>query len=88
MIYYHIDNIQETRTLKSGSGQLVRLTVNRKGSSGSSLILYDGVNDTSPIIADIDTYKCDSYMEYDFGFQDGLTYKTSANPGDITVNYS
>lgn len=86
-MYYHIDDVNETRTLKSTSGQFIQISVGKNGTLGSTLVLYDGLSDSSPVISRVNLNSCSSSIDYNIAFDTGLTYKTSGGPGSITIVY-
>ena len=87
-MYYNINNINETKTLKSVSGQLIRVIVNTPGTIGSELTLHDGSTVDAPLICRINTAIMHSSLLYDLECTSGLTYVTSGGPGNITIVYT
>lgn len=76
-----------TTTVKSGSGRLARIVVNKKGSSVSAAVVYDNTAGSGTKIATIDTLNLSGVFEYGITFDTGLTIVTTGAP-DITVVYS
>jgi hypothetical protein len=87
MAYYNSSVTQEVVTLKNSSGLLERVIVNKKGTSGATLILYDSTSDSGNIIGTLRLDTCDTYIDYDLEFLTGLTIKTSNSSCDLTVVY-
>lgn len=76
MDYYIIGNVAETRTLRSGSTRLVKVSVLSKATGAATLSIYDALSATgTPIVIDLT-----SLGSYDLNleFFTGLTYVTSA----------
>jgi hypothetical protein len=84
-MYHFNDNEQEVETVKQGNGQLICIQIGVHGIDGSRLFLYDGIDENSPLIAEIDMCNADFWLGFDCEFTNGLTYKTSANAGKFTV---
>lgn len=89
-MYYCIDNVNETRTLKSGYTILVSVIINDRALTGR-LKIYDATSaDENNLVADIDVANCDNllqYLETSCELNNGLTYKSSGGPGNITILY-
>jgi len=85
--FYCVDNVNETRTLASGSGFLRRISINKKGNAGSIITIYDNTSGNGTLIAKIDPAIDINSCEYDLVFNNGLTYVTTGSPGNFTVVY-
>jgi hypothetical protein len=85
MAYYNSDLTQETITLKETSGLLERVIVNKKGTSGTTITLYDGLDVNAPVIGTLHVDLCDTYVDYNLEFTNGLTIKTSNASSDLTL---
>jgi hypothetical protein len=89
-MWYCIKDVNETRTLSTGRTTLISVIINDRGLTGR-LKLYDATSaDDNNMIADIDINNCDNllqYLESSGELINGLTYKTTGNPGNITILY-
>jgi len=83
---YHFNNNEiEVECLKDGKGQLVCVQVGVRGIVDSRLFLYDGLDDTGDLIAEIDMNDTDNWVGFDCEFFTGLAYKTTEGAGKFTV---
>lgn len=73
-----------TALVKSGTGTLHRVVINRQGVAFASLALYDGLDATGEQIADIDLTKVVGELPYGVEFSTGL-FASATNPGSVTV---
>lgn len=90
-MFYNINAIAETRTLKTGGGTLQSISVGRAATSGL-LTIYDSTSGTGSIIAIFDIGSVSTIGTHMFGiegvnFYTGLTYVTSGvmTNGSVTV---
>lgn len=86
MALYCNSNVNETRTLVTGSGWLKRVVINDTGTTGSFINIYDNTAGSGTLIAKIDP-TTDSVRLYDVDFTIGLTYVTTGSPGNFTIVY-
>jgi hypothetical protein len=86
---FYVNSISaETKTLKSTPGTLHEVVINRKGSGGAILSLWDSSSAGGQSIAVIDTTVNVGNLNYHLDFDNGLTYQTSSNNiGDVTIIY-
>lgn len=77
-----------TAILKNCTGTLHRVILNAKGSGQSKLTIYDNTTASGNIIAIIDTNTNSiGTFSFDVDFEIGLTVKTTATVGDLTIVY-
>lgn len=81
--FKHFDG-NTTVVLKSESGTLHRVLINRQAIAFATLRLYDGVDATGVLIASIDLTKVVGFLNYGVDFSTGL-YAEITNPGSVTV---
>jgi len=81
-LFYNINAVAETRTLKGGGGTLQSISIGRAGGAGATLTLYDNTAGSGTIIAIFDMTKDAAIGNHVFGvdgmnFYNGLTYVSS-----------
>ena len=85
---YENINTNTTTTVKSGSGVLKRIVVNKVGASSNTCTIYDNTSGTGTIIATIDPVHTQMVFEYDVVFNTGLTIVTATGTAaDLTIVY-
>jgi hypothetical protein len=85
---YENINTNTTTTVKSGSGVLKRIVVNKVGASSNTCTIYDNTSGTGTIIATIDPVHTQIVFEYDVVFNTGLTIVTATGTAaDLTIVY-
>lgn len=79
----------ETVTLRGGSnkpaGVLGYVNINTVGTG--TLIIYDGPDNTFPVVATITVTAAGAIYEYNAQMNTGLTYVRSVADGNITISY-
>lgn len=81
-------NTNTTTTVKSGSGVLKRIVVNKVGASSNTCTIYDNTSGTGTIIGTIDPVHTQIVFEYDVVFNTGLTIVTATGTAaDLTIVY-
>ncbi len=83
--HHNIANVSETRTLKRGAGTLQRVTINQNGSASALVQFFNSLTGSGDRIAGVDTVNTSGTLVFDLDFDIGLTYVSSATPGDLTV---
>lgn len=73
--------------LKTQAGTLHRVIINKKGSGGNVITLYDSTAASGTVIATIDTVNAPGgSFEYDLDFSNGLAFNmNTGNAADITI---
>ena len=85
---YENINTNTTTTVKSGSGVLKRIVVNKVGASSNTCTIYDNTSGTGTIIGTIDPVHTQIVFEYDVVFNTGLTIVTATGTAaDLTIVY-
>lgn len=91
-LYYNIDAVAETRTLKSGGGTLQSISIGRLGGANALITIYDNTAASGTIIARFDLTANSAFGTHVFGiegvnFYNGLTYVTSGTMtnGSVTL---
>jgi thymidine phosphorylase len=78
-----------TTTVKSGSGVLHSIVINKKGASSNLATVYDNTAGSGTKIATIDTTTSVVTLLFDCQFSIGLTIVTATGTAaDITVSYA
>ena len=79
-----------TTTVKSGSGILHAIVINKAGASSNTCTVYDNTAGSGTKIGAIDTVELNGRtLTYDVRFATGLTVVlATGTPADITVCYS
>jgi len=86
IFYYHNNDVNETRLLKTGVGKLKRIVFN--GPALGTLTVYDNILGVGSIIARITLAAGQPLLlEYDLSFTIGLTYVSVSNIGSFTIIY-
>lgn len=85
--YHHFDGTAQAVTVKPGAGTVAQLLITKAGSGGSSIVLYDGTDNTGRVIAHINA---DALASLSFGtdgaeFSAGLHVETTINSGKSTL---
>jgi hypothetical protein len=84
--YTHL-SANGTTTIKSGSGMLVNVTINSKGTT-NSLTLYDNTSGSGAVIAIIDSTSQIQVLNYSCAFNTGLTAVVAGGTaGDFTIGW-
>ena len=85
---YENINTNTTTTVKSGSGVLKRIVVNKVGASSNTCTIYDNTSGTGTIIGTIYPVYTQIVFEYDVVFNTGLTIVTATGTAaDLTIVY-
>lgn len=91
-LFYNIDAVAETRTLKTGGGTIHAVTIGRLGSANALLTLYDNTAGSGTKIAALDLTNNNAFGTHNIGvegtnFYNGLTYVTSGTMtnGSVTI---
>lgn len=91
-LFYNVDAIAETRTLKSAPGTLQSLSIGRLGGANALITLYDSTTGSGTKIATFDLTANSAFGTHVFGlegvnFNNGLTYVTSGTMtnGSVTI---
>jgi len=85
---YENINTNTTTTVKSGSGVLKRIVVNKVGGASNTCTIYDNTTATGTIIGTIDPVHTQMVFEYDVVFNTGLTIVTATGTAaDLTIVY-
>ena len=74
------------RIIKSGSGELSKITINTVGSGGASVTFYDSLTASGDIIATVSLLAQET-LTYDLSFTTGLTMVVNSSTPDFTVIY-
>jgi hypothetical protein len=78
----------ETKILKYSAGTLHMISINKKGTGGATLSIWDSPSAGGKSIAIIDTTSVLGTLDYHLDFDNGLTFTTSSNNiGDVTIIY-
>jgi hypothetical protein len=81
-------NANGTTTVKAGAGWLHSITINTKGSSGNTCVVYDNTSASGTRLAGIDTTSQIQTLLFDVAFNTGLTVVLAmGTSADITVSY-
>lgn len=81
-------NTNTTTVVKSGSGVLKRIVVNKVGGASNTCTIYNNTSGTGTIIATIDPVHTQMVFEYDVVFNTGLTIVTATGTAaDLTIVY-
>lgn len=81
-------NTNTTTVVKSGSGVLKRIVVNKVGGASNTCTIYNNTSGTGTIIATIDPVHTQMVFEYDVVFTTGLTIVTATGTAaDLTIVY-
>lgn len=90
-LFYCVNAVAETRTLKGGGGTLQAININRKGGANAILTVYDSTTGSGTLIGIWDLTVADCVTPWPQGvqgvnFYNGLTYVTSGTmtAGNIT----
>lgn len=84
--FYNNQNVNETRTLKSGNGILRKVIINNP--TTGTIDLYNSLSGSGAKIASIAVAGTQPFsLPYDLPFSVGLTYVSASTPGDFTVVY-
>lgn len=79
----------ETVTLRGGAnrppGVLGRVNINTVGTG--TLIIYDGPDASSPVVASITVTAAGAIYDFEAQMNTGLTYVRSVADGNITISY-
>lgn len=91
-MYYCIKNVNETRTLSSHISNIDTIIIGDRGDNGSKLKIYDstGSTDDAYLACEIDIANSDNLLQFictALELNNGFTYVTSGNPGNITIIY-
>ncbi len=85
---YENINTNTTTVVKSGSGVLKRIVVNKVGGASNTCTIYDNTTATGTIIGTIDPVHTQMVFEYDVVFNTGLTIVTATGTAaDLTIVY-
>lgn len=75
--------------VKTGSSVLHTVTINKKGATGNTLTLYDGVDNTGVLLATIDTTANVGYLEYDIACKVGIfAVVATGTAADLTLSFA
>lgn len=80
-------NAAATTVLKSTSGTLRKIIMNRRGTASATLTIYDNTAGSGTVIATLDLTVGGPAFEYDIDFTTGLTIVGAGVVGDFTVVY-
>ncbi len=91
-LYYNIDAVAETRTLKSGGGTLHSITIGRLGGANALLTVYDNTAASGTKIITMDLTNNNAFGTHTIGvegcnFYNGLTYITSGTMTNGSVTF-
>lgn len=85
---YENINTNTTTVVKSGSGVLKRIVVNKAGAYSNTCTIYDNTSGTGTIIGTINPVYTQIVFEYDVVFNTGLTIVTATGAAaDLTIVY-
>lgn len=91
-LFYNIDAVAETRTLKSGGGTLQAVTIGRLGGANALITIYDSLTGSGTKIATFDLTANSAFGTHTMAiegvnFYNGLTYVTSGTMtnGSVTI---
>jgi len=75
-----------TLLVRSGLGQLISVTINKKGLTGNTLKVYDGLDATGTLLADIDTTTALGTFLYDTIVATGIFVDmATGTAADVTI---
>lgn len=91
-LFYNVDGVAETRTLKNGGGTLQAVTIGRLGGANALITLYDNTAGSGTKIATFDLTANSAFGTHTMAidgvnFYNGLTYITSGTMtnGSVTI---
>ena len=91
---YRHQHLDDTALVKTGSGILHTITINRPDTTGGAIVtVYDGIDNTGTVIAIITMDKAvfvvPVTLTYDVAFTTGLYFEFSHSvAADMTVSYT
>ena len=87
MTYQHL-SADGAYQLQTGRGMLHSVVISKKGNGSETIHIYDGVDATGHLIADIDAHSNQIALTYDVQFEHGLhVVLAGGGPPDVTITY-
>lgn len=79
--------VNQPLTIKSGAGTLSGVTINKLGTSNSSVTFYDSLSASGTVIANLSLTSLIGQIGYNLKFSTGLTMVVNSTTPDFTVTY-
>ena len=87
MTFQHL-NANGAYQLQTGSGMLHTVVISSNGTGSETIHVYDGIDDTGHLMADIDAHSNQITLTYDAQFEHGLHVVLSGGGApDVTITY-